>query len=79
MIQKKLLSIHVESHVYEDDFLQVISTDQPYLSVFSIFIRMNMSTLQTFIVILSCKSIKVTGEMYKLMIGKLFCKNYLEI
>ena len=36
-------------------------------------------TLQIFIVILLCKSIKVIGEIYKLMTGKLFCKNYLEI
>ena len=28
--------------------------------------------LQIFIVILLCKSIKVIGEMYELMIGKLF-------
>ena len=35
--------------------------------------------LQIFIVIILCKSIKVIGEMYKLMVGKLFCKNYLEI
>ena len=31
-------------------------------------------TLQIFIVILLCKSIKVMGEMYKLMIGNFFCK-----
>ena len=37
------------------------------------------TALQIFIVILLCKSIKVIGEMYKLMIGKLFRKNYLEI
>ena len=37
------------------------------------------TTLQKFIVILLCKSIKVIGEMYKVMVGKLFCKNYLEI
>ena len=39
----------------------------------------HLYTLQIFIVILLCKSIKVIGEMYKLMIGKLFCKNYLKI
>ena len=35
-----------------------------------------LHTLQIFIVILLCKSIKFMGKMYKLMIGKLFCKNY---
>ena len=35
-----------------------------------------VSTLQIFIVILLYKSIKVMKEMYSLMIGKLFCKNY---
>ena len=33
-------------------------------------------TLQIFIVILLCKSIKVMGKMYKLMKGKILCKNY---
>ena len=33
-------------------------------------------TLQIFIVILLCKSIKIMGKMFKLMIGKLFCKSY---
>ena len=35
-----------------------------------------LGTLQIFIVILLCKSIKVMGKMYKLMIGKILCKNY---
>ena len=45
-----------------------------FLHFFLLF--QHSSTLQIFIVILLCKSIKVMGKMYKLMIGKILCKNY---
>ena len=39
-------------------------------------LRMLCSTLQIFIFILLCKSIKVMGKMYKLMIGKILRTSY---
>ena len=50
------------------DYKRIISGDFSNQHVFN--------TLQIFIVILSCKSIKVMGKMYKLMIGKILRKNY---
>ena len=41
--------------------------------------KQKVPTLQIFIVILLCKSIKDMGKMCKLMIGKILCKNYLWI
>ena len=41
-----------------------------------ISIMQNRFTLQIFIVILLCKSIKSMEKMYELMIGKIFRKNY---